>query len=207
MGKPFIVKMQPSICPINFKNEVSASLLPMKLQHAGFTLVELMVTLAIVVLLASLAVPGFQTMLVGRRLESAINTLASDFRFARVEAVKRTARVSICASSDGTSCTGLNSVWKNGWIVFVDDDGDGTFESGDEIVRVQDAFPGIASIASASPGSDRNSFVFQPTGWSQAASQTFWITPNGNSGVAARLVCISNKGRAAIRAKGDTSCS
>jgi type IV fimbrial biogenesis protein FimT len=179
----------------------------MKMQHAGFTLVELMVTLAIVVLLASLAVPGFQTLLVSRRLEAATDTLASDFRFARAEAVKRSARVSICASSNATACTGSGGLWKDGWIVFVDDDGDGAFETGDEIVRVQDAFSGIASIASASSGSDRQFFVFQPTGWSQAATQTFWVTPSGSSGVPARLVCISNKGRAAIRAKGDTSCS
>lgn len=184
-----------------------ANLRPMKMQQAGFTLVELMVTLTIVVVLTSMAVPGFQTMLVGHRLETAADTLASDFRFARAEAVKRSAQVSICASNSGTACTGSGGLWKEGWIVFVDDDGDGVFETGDEIVRVQDAFSGIASIASASPGSDRQFFVFQPTGWSQAASQTFLVTPAGSSGVAARLVCISNKGRAAIRAKGAASCS
>lgn len=177
----------------------------MKIRQSGFTLVELMVTIAVVMVLTVLAVPSFQTFLAGRRVEATADTLVSDFRYARSEAVKRTNRVTICPSVTGTSCAGPGGLWKNGWIVFVDDDGDGTVDVGDVVLRVQDALPGITSIA-ASDGSSAYKFVFEATGWSKAASWTFWVTPTGSATVP-RLVCISNKGRAAIRPKGTAACA
>jgi type IV fimbrial biogenesis protein FimT len=131
--------------------------------------------------------------------------LASDFRYARSEAIKRTNRVTICASSNGTSCTGAGALWKNGWLVFVDENGNGTVDAGDVVLRVQDALLGITSIA-ALDGSSAFKFVFETTGWSKIASQTFWVTPTGSAGVP-RLVCVSNKGRAAIRPKGTATCA
>ena len=102
-----------------------------------------MVTVAIATILASLAVPSFRTTLVGQTVESTADTLVSDIRFARSEAIKRTNRVTICGSSTGTSCYGANA-WHNGWIVFVDDDGDGVVDTGDVVLRVQSAVTGIS---------------------------------------------------------------
>jgi len=178
----------------------------MKSRQSGVTLVEVIVTLTVAVILVSLALPSFRNQLLNRTVESTADTLASDFRFARSEAIKRTSKVTICASPNGTSCTGTGGLWKNGWIVFVPSASNGSFTSGDEIIRVQGAFDAIASIA-ASDGTSRSSFVFEATGWSQASAQQFLVTPSGNSGVGARLVCISNKGRPAIRAKGETTCT
>lgn len=170
-------------------------------------MVELLITVAIVAVLASMAVPSFRTMLVKRSVDSAADTLASDLRFARSEAVKRSNRVTVCASANGTSCTGSGALWKDGWIVFVPSAANGDFTTGDEIVRVQDMLPSIASIA-PSTGTTLTQFVYQPTGWAKAANQTFIITPSG--GVPAgstRLVCVSINGRAAIRSKGSSSCT
>lgn len=175
----------------------------MKIRQSGFTLIELMVTVAIAVLLTSLALPGFQSMLVGRRVDAAADMLVSDFRFARSEAIKRTNQVTICASSNGTSCTGAGALWRDGWIVFVDENAGGTVDGNDIVMRVQEALTGISAIA-ASDGTARANFVFQSTGLTQSASQTFIVTPSTGSGV--RLICVSNKGRAALRAKGETTC-
>lgn len=176
----------------------------MKTQQSGFTLIELMITVAIVVILAVLAVPSFQGLLAGRRVDATADMLVSDFRFARSEAIKRTNQVTICTSVNGTSCTGAGGLWRNGWIVFVDENAGGTVDTGDVIIRVQEALAGLSSIA-ASDGTARVNFVFQSTGWSQSASQSFIVTPNSGSGT--RLVCVSNKGRAALRAKGVSACS
>lgn len=182
----------------------SGTLARMKSKFQGFTLVEMLVTIAVVAVLAGLAVPSFQTLMVSRNLDSVADTLASDFRYTRSEAIKRTTFVSICASSSGTACAG--SLWKDGWIVFIDDNGNGAFDAGDAIIRVQQTMSGIGSIASTNPINDRTTFVFQPSGWSKTASQTFLVASSGNAGVPARLVCVSNKGRAAIRDKGETTC-
>lgn len=178
----------------------------MRNQQSGFTLVELVVTMTVAVILVSLAVPSFRSLLANRTVQSAADTLASDFRFARSEAIKRTSKVTICASGNGSTCTGSGALWRNGWIVFVPTASDGSFTSGDEIIRVQDAIGSIASIA-ATDGTSKFQFVFEATGWSQAAAQQFLVTPSGGSGATARVVCISNKGRPAIRAKGETTCT
>lgn len=195
---------RPSVTDASYAAKVD-KLPPMKSRQYGFTLVELLVTIAVVMVLTVLAVPSFQTFLAGRQIEATADTLVSDFRYARSEAVKRANRVTICPSITGSSCTGSGGLWKNGWIVFVDEDGDGTVDVGDVVLRVQDALPGIASIAAAN-GTSRYQFVFQPTGWSQAASETLWVTPSVSSS-SPRLVCVSNKGRAAIRPKGTASCA
>lgn len=170
----------------------------------GFTLVEMLVVLALAGILTVLAVPSFQTLLLSRRVQVALDGLAGDMRFARAEAIKRSSRVTICASLDGASCQGAGALWKNGWIIFVPTAASGNFTAGDEIVRVQGALTSIASIAAAD-GTSLPQFIYEPTGWAKAAAQTFIVTPSG--GAASRTLCISNQGRPAIRAEGVNSCS
>ncbi|MDP1565229.1 MAG: GspH/FimT family pseudopilin [Polaromonas sp.] len=179
----------------------------MKIRQAGFTLIELMIVVALVALLASLAVPSFRTLLVNRTVRAAAEALMTDMRYARSEAVKRSARVSVCQSANGTSCATGSNLWVGGWIVFVDADGDGAVDAGDEIVRVQQALTSMASIASTNPSGDRRFFTYQPTGWAKSASQTFIFTPSGSVPAGSvRVVCVSNQGRPGLKAAGATSC-
>ena len=93
-----------------------------KHKHSGFTLIELMITLAIVGILLTVGVPSLKTFMQGNQLIASTNELISALHVARSEAIKLNSRVSICESSNGTSCSTTGS-WKNGWIVFVDFDG------------------------------------------------------------------------------------
>ena len=180
----------------------------MKIRHRSFTLIELLVTVALIAILAVMAVPSFRTMYVKRSVQAAAETLASDIRFARSEAIKRSTRTVICRSSNGTSCLGTVGSWSVGWIVFVDLDSDETVDAGEDIVRVQQALQGIESIQNATtPASTLHNFKYEPTGWAKAASQTFNVTPTGSDGASfMRLLCVSNTGRAAIRVEGTAAC-
>lgn len=83
----------------------------------GFTLVELMITLAIAVILLGLAAPSFVDIIKDNRLTTQINTLSASLNFARSEAIKRSVTVTVCKSNNGTTCDGN---WQDGWIVFQD---------------------------------------------------------------------------------------
>ena len=90
---------------------------------SGFTLIELMVTIAILVVLLSLAIPDMTNLLLGNRVESHQTYLRSAFNFARSEAVSRGEMVSVCGRQAATVCVNTND-WSGGWLTFIDD-GDG----------------------------------------------------------------------------------
>src|SRR5277367_4140374 len=86
-------------------------------QSAGFTLLELMLTISIVAILLAIAVPSFKYVTTANRASAEINGLLGDMQFARGEAIREGQPVSICSSSDGLTCLG-NTSWDRGWIVF-----------------------------------------------------------------------------------------
>lgn len=180
-----------------------------RMRQKGLTLIELLVTLTIVGVLVSLAVPGFTSFLAKRAIAASLSDLASDFRLARSEALRRGRTVSICRSSNGTSCATSGS-WSLGWIVFIDPNPSSppSVGTGDEVIRVQGAPTGIASILGAAGADPTTGVTFQSTGWARAAGATLVFTPtfSGSSG-STRLFCISNQGRPSVRPEGTTACN
>lgn len=132
----------------------------------GFTLMELLVTLAIMALLLALAMPSFKSSIDSNRRTTYANQLVEDLNLARSEAIKRNKKVVVCASSGGTSCItapGAPSDWTVGWIVYVPTAATGTFTPGDLILRVHEALKlpaGWAATHNHSPFT----VSFAPTG-------------------------------------------
>ena len=111
----------------------------------GLTLLELMITLAVAGILIASSAPSFTASIRNTRLVTQVNELQASLSMARSEAVKRNENVTVCRSSDSASCTGA---WQDGWIVFLDIDGDGSVDGGDgdEVLRVHDSLSGDNSL-------------------------------------------------------------
>jgi type IV fimbrial biogenesis protein FimT len=100
----------------------------------GFTLIELMVALAIAAVLAGLAAPSFRELTTNNRLKSHATAFHTSLLLARSEAIKRKSRVVLCKSSDGAACTDSGG-WQQGWIVFSDANDNASLDSGEVLLQ------------------------------------------------------------------------
>ncbi len=93
----------------------------MRRQH-GFTLIELMIAIALTGLLLSMAVPAMDLFVSNARQTSTINDFVSSMHIARSTAITTNTRVTMCPSANGVTCEDTD--WDRGWIVFADLDSD-----------------------------------------------------------------------------------
>lgn len=100
----------------------------------GFTLLELLVTIAVLAILVALAVPSFTSIFNSNRLAAQSNEVVAALQMARSEAIKQNRRAVVCRSINGTSCAGSNGTWDQ-FITAVDLNGNRLFDAA-EVVRV-----------------------------------------------------------------------
>jgi type IV fimbrial biogenesis protein FimT len=126
---------------------------------AGFTVLELLTTLAVLTILVSIAVPGFTSMIRHDRAAATINGLHTSLNYARQAAIVRNSYVAVCKSDDGVSCNNALSDWNSGWLIFDNLDRDSTVQvdAGEPILRVHGPVRSQTPIVS-----NRNSFTFRP---------------------------------------------
>lgn len=91
-------------------------------KQMGFTLIELMVTVAVMAIVLTVAVPAFTNVINNNRLTSQANELLNSLSFARSEAIRRNADVIFCHSQDGASCSAPPGGNWQGWILFANAD-------------------------------------------------------------------------------------
>lgn len=117
---------------------------------AGFTLIELMVTISIAAIGMAIAYPSFTSVLRSNRVATGTNGLIASFNLARTEAIRSNRGGGVCPSTDGTACSGND--WNAGVLVFTDIDGDRKWSSGDTVIRYFEARPSLSVEAKLAAG-------------------------------------------------------
>ena len=131
----------------------------------GFTLIELMVTLAVAAIVVTMAVPSFQGVINSNRLAGAVNEMIASLQLARTEAIRRNGRAGVCLSTGSNTGEGATCATANvdGWTTFVDTNDDGDFDTGtDTLLRTYQMDAPL--VAGLSPGIGTNTVIFRPDG-------------------------------------------
>lgn len=156
------------------------------MDNRGFTLVELLVVLAVGAILLAIASPGYAFLVNSSRLAAVTNDLVSAIQLARSEAVKRRARVTVCKTDNAMAATpacNAAASWQQGWLVFVDGGARGVVDPGDTLLRLQ----GRASAAVSITASNFSTYIsYRPSGTSQG--------PN-NLATGKLFVCVAGEQR------------
>lgn len=169
--------------------------------QSGFTLIELVVTISVAAILLTLAVPSFRSTIQNNRVTGQANEFLTSLTLARSEAIKRGRNASVCISSDGTSCMGSN--WASGWLVWSDNNGNGTLDAG-ETVRVHEALPTGSTLTELGGATDvqyiADGSVCQvgsgvcPDG----STFTFTLSATGCTGNQERILSINATGQPSV---------
>jgi len=160
--------------------------------YKGFTLLELMVTVAVASVTLLIAIPSYQSVVARNAVVAGVNDLVGDLNYARSEAVDRGQHVYVCPSTDQTSCRskGKND-WADGWIVFAPDPEGSSVPDDDNILRVHD---GIKKGISLDGCTSR--VRFNSSGFATGSNCSIEATDD-NSAMTSKVV-ISNSGRVRI---------
>lgn len=195
----------------------------------GVTLIELMVTVAVAIILLGIAVPSFQSVIRTNRIASLTNELVAALNLARSEAITRGTTVTLCRTDNpntpinniadphtGPTCsTAAGTGWPNGWLLFVDDDRDGTVDDAELRLKVGQpratagaVVDGGGDTADTTDGNFDLRVSYLPSGVSQGsvgsdAAGTFVVCSPPDK---QRRLVISNTGRIRIERPADAPC-
>lgn len=146
----------------------------------GFSLIEVLITIAIAGILSAIAIPNYKMLMANGRATTYTNQLISDLRYARSLAILENNLVAICQTTGigSTTCDGTTTSWQKGWSVVSTTTGSirRNFQFNSTMTAVTNA--GISLSGGAQP-----SFSFNGNGMTSplptATSYTFSITPSG----------------------------
>lgn len=177
---------------------------------------------AIIAILATLAAPSFLGLLANASITRATNGFISDTRYARGEAMRRGKSVTICRTANFAEASPVCSVgdgagvggWMEGWVVFLDSNGNGTFDAATDIVlRAQEPMAGVSdffAVAATTPSavSTGNRIIYDATGRAIGQSGRWLVHGSGSFATNShytRTLCMNSVGRVKVQT-GDVAC-
>ena len=169
----------------------------------GFTLVELMITLAVLSILLGVAIPGFQDFIRNNRVSAQANELLSAMQVARSESVKRGMSTTVCSSTNQATCSNSTN-WATGWIIFADRNMNNTLDAGtgnclpdeDCMIRTTGALSGNNTLTAAA----NSTIQFLPTGLTAlGAAETFTLTSDDCNQQQRRVISLTPQGWSNVR--------
>jgi type IV fimbrial biogenesis protein FimT len=155
----------------------------------AFTLLEMMITIAIMAILVTMGVPAFVEFSQKQAISAAINSLHNDLLLARSHAIYEDVPVVACPGAAPSGCTD-STQWSDGWIVFADSNADRAMQVNETVIRSGMAIEHM--VIQSSRG--RTSFRFYPDGSTPGSNGSVSFCGPGGPELARKLV-ISNLGR------------
>lgn len=161
----------------------------------GFTLVELMVTVSVIAILAAIAVPGMTALINNSRINGQSEELVSSLQLARAEAVRRNARVTVCPSTDGSTCASSTS-W-SGWVIR----GHDNVNNVDDVIRSNTVVGGVQINGPAA------GIIFKPSGLIDTQQAVTVCMPTSNPSYNQRVLAVMISGVvSSSKANGGGAC-
>lgn len=165
-------------------------------RQGGFTLIEMLVTITLMSIALTVAIPSYKSMIANNRSAVEVNRFLASINIARSEAVKRGVPIGLCARklprTLPESCSGSND-WSTGWILFTDKSGTaGVMDGSDALLYAWGAPDGNPTVSASAP-----SIQYLSTGDMRSAASFSYFFP-GCKGDEKRVITISMTGRAAI---------
>lgn len=186
--------------------------MPSHHRNRGFTIIELMVTVAVLAVLAAIATPSFKPLFERWQVRQVSEDLQSTVYFARSEAIKRGGDVAIQPHSSYGDCTTSESdLWNCGWVVFFDQNHNGSLDTGEELQvfaptkRVKVKFTDQKDKSLTTPVlADRWGILSSDS----SPNFLFRLTPidSSNTEASASTLCITSSGRPIRIATSTVSC-
>ena len=170
---------------------------------SGFTLIELVIVLAVVAIITAVGLPSLQGTLSGTHATVIGNRLLTDLARARSEAIMSRYPTVICPSRNNSTCSGASD-WSNGWIVFVDRDGDDQRSDSEQLLSVVSESDLVGLHVATTAGRTRMRYL--PDGGSGGTNLSLSVCDGSRL---ARKVVINVSGRARIENPGtaDIACA
>jgi len=156
----------------------------------GFTLVELMVALAVAAILLSLGIPSFQSTITNNRLTTQANEMVTLFSLARSEAINRRAEVRVVPVDP--------SDWSQGMSVIADTNKDGDFTDSEDLLRLSSPLEGESILTADASNNLTNSYIaLNSRGALQPVGDTFayQLSAPTCTGSETRLITVATTGR------------